>query len=284
MNVFRRDWSNTENFFDRSWTHNFYFWKLRHVMLGRTVQRLLKAMPQGQPVRVADLGCGPGTNLFDVCDICSVFSTVEWYGLDLNLREISMGADRSQFREEKRAAIPVNFACGDILHLPFSDNSLDIIISSEVVEHLPYPVPAMCEMARVLKPGGNVMVTTSNPDNLPESVGCFFDRLTGGWLKKCYWKGEDAVSAPPLSAEAGFGHVSVHPFSIWNRWFKDAGMPVVKMMRGPMLFGSLFFDRQRCLSGLVIALDPLLDILPGKLFTTTNKGMLCRKPAEAKPQ
>lgn len=64
----KQEWAQAEKFFARSWTHIFYFWKLRHVMLGRTVRRLLASKPADEVVRVVDLGCGPGTNLFDVYD------------------------------------------------------------------------------------------------------------------------------------------------------------------------------------------------------------------------
>jgi hypothetical protein len=80
-----------------------------------------------------------------------------------------------------------------------------------------------------------------------------------------------------MTAEVGFGHVSIHQFRVWKRWLGDSGMPVVKKLRGPMLFGSPFFDRRRWLCGLIIALDPILDLLPGKYLTTVNLGMLCRK-------
>ncbi|MDQ6964650.1 MAG: hypothetical protein Q9M13_06990, partial [Mariprofundales bacterium] len=91
------------------------------------------------------------------------------------------------------------------------------------------------------------------------------------------WRGQDEVSAPPLTAQVGFGHVSVHPFSVWQRWLLQAGIPVVKRVRGPTLFGSPFFDRHRFLCGVLIAVDPILDLLPGRFLTTTNLGMLCRK-------
>ncbi len=272
-----KSWASEEKFFSRSWTHVFYFWKLRQMMLGRTVERLLQRSQDRQGMRVIDLGCGPGTNLFDVTDRCARFSGVQWFGLDLNHREAAMGADRSQWRGRERNMQPVRFLSGDIFNLPLADNSVDIILSSEVVEHLPDPMPALKEMARILKPGGYAMVTTPNPRNLPELVGYALDRLTGGRFKKLYWKGQDDISAPPLAAAVGFGHVSVHPFSVWRPWFEEAGIPVVKKVRGPMLFGSPFFDRQRVLSGLLIALDPILDVLPGRFLTTTNLGMLCRK-------
>ncbi len=272
-----RSWASEEKFFARSWTHQFYFWKLRQIMLGRTVERLLAPRRPGEQIRVVDLGCGPGTNLFEIADRCAGFEGVAWFGLDLNLQEVADGASRSRWRVAKRGMAPVRFAGGDLFNLPFADNSLDIIVSSEVVEHLPDPYPALREMARVLKPGGYAMVTTPNPRNLPEMVGYGLDRVSGGAFKRLYWKGQDEISAPPLTAQVGFGHVSVHPYSVWRQWLAEAGIPVVRCVRGPMVFGSPFFDRQRLLSGLLVALDPILDLLPGKFLTTTNLGMLCRK-------
>jgi len=132
-------------------------------------------------------------------------------------------------------------------------------------------------MQRVLKSGGYAMVTTPNPRNLPEMLGYALDKITLGGFKKFYWQGQDEISAPKLSAEVGFGHVSVHPYPIWRDWFEEIDMPVVKKVRGPMLFGSPFFDRQRFLVGLLVMLDPILDRLPLRFMTTTNLGMLCQK-------
>ncbi|MDQ6964881.1 MAG: class I SAM-dependent methyltransferase, partial [Mariprofundales bacterium] len=163
-----RSWAGEERFFSRSWTHIFYFWKLRQIMLGRTVFRLLRDLRDEHPLRVVDLGCGPGSNLFEVADQCASFAGVSWYGLDLNHEEVAAGADRSGWRVRERKVKAVHFLSGDLFHLPFADASVDILLSSEVVEHLPDPLPALQEMERVLKPGGHVMITTPNPQNLPE--------------------------------------------------------------------------------------------------------------------
>lgn len=42
----------------------------------------------------------------------------------------------------------------DITQLPFATNSFDAIICMHVLEHIPYDHKAMCELYRVLKPGG----------------------------------------------------------------------------------------------------------------------------------
>lgn len=132
-------------------------------------------------------------------------------------------------------------------------------------------------MARILKPGSYVLLTTPNPNNLLERVGYALDKIAGGAVKRMFWKGHDAVTAPPLTAEVGFGHVSVHPYKTWRIWLAEAGLDVVRKVRGPALFGSPFFDRHPFIMGFLVALDPIFDRLPGRFMLSTNLGMLCRK-------
>ncbi len=54
----------------------------------------------------------------------------------------------------------------DIAELPFADNTFDAIISCETIEHLPNPAAAVRELARCLKPGGRLLLTTPNYMNL----------------------------------------------------------------------------------------------------------------------
>ena len=51
---------------------------------------------------------------------------------------------------------------GDVTALKFKDNSFDIIVSSDVIEHTPDPKLAIKEMARVLKKGGVLALTVPN--------------------------------------------------------------------------------------------------------------------------
>lgn len=46
----------------------------------------------------------------------------------------------------------------DALHLPFSDESLDFIVQSNVLHHLPNPMRALNEARRVLRPGGFLLM------------------------------------------------------------------------------------------------------------------------------
>ena len=47
----------------------------------------------------------------------------------------------------------------DITDIPVSDSSFDIVLCTEVLEHVPDPRAAINEMVRVLKPGGKLIVT-----------------------------------------------------------------------------------------------------------------------------
>ncbi len=56
-------------------------------------------------------------------------------------------------------------------HLPFVDNSFDMIILSEVLEHLFYsPITMFLEIKRVLKPKGHLILTTPNVFSLPKKI------------------------------------------------------------------------------------------------------------------
>jgi len=59
----------------------------------------------------------------------------------------------------RRASGRVVPAFADGLNLPFSDGSFDIVIISEVLEHLTEPPRALQEIERVLKTGGKVIVS-----------------------------------------------------------------------------------------------------------------------------
>jgi ubiquinone/menaquinone biosynthesis C-methylase UbiE len=101
--------------------------------------------------RVADLGCGSGvfTDLMHRQGYRAV-------GLDLSPKLIALG--RSKYPG-------VEFVEGDVEHLPFPDESLDGILLSGLVHHLPDPSRCASEVHRVLKRGGSFVAFDPNRMN-----------------------------------------------------------------------------------------------------------------------
>jgi SAM-dependent methyltransferase len=60
------------------------------------------------------------------------------------------------------AGLPCQLEVADIGCLPHSDNRFDIVISCETIEHVPDPQGAVAELARVMRPGGRLLLTTPN--------------------------------------------------------------------------------------------------------------------------
>ena len=56
----------------------------------------------------------------------------------------------------------ISWSVGDIQGLAHVDHSFDTVISCETIEHVPDPAKAIAELARVLKRGGKLILTTPN--------------------------------------------------------------------------------------------------------------------------
>ena len=74
---------------------------------------------------------------------------------------------------------------GSAYELPFKDNSFDLIVCSEVLEHLHEYNDAIKEMKRVLKPGGKFFasVPASWPEKICWNLSKDYQNQPGGHLR-----------------------------------------------------------------------------------------------------
>lgn len=121
-------------------------------------------LPLTRPLTVLDFGCGPGY-LYDHVRGCGAGWT--YVGADFSIE--------SAQQLNARAAGDPRF--GGAHHLtalpvPLPDASLDAAFLVEVVEHVEdgYLIPTLREMHRLLKPGGSLVVSTPNRENLAASM------------------------------------------------------------------------------------------------------------------
>lgn len=95
-----------------------------------------------------DVGCGRGRH-----SLIAANAGCTTIGIDLSFDDLTAARDQcSEWRDS--SAAPFEFMSGDATKLPFQDASVDAIICSEVLEHVPDWRAVVGEFFRVLKPEG----------------------------------------------------------------------------------------------------------------------------------
>jgi 2-polyprenyl-3-methyl-5-hydroxy-6-metoxy-1,4-benzoquinol methylase len=122
----------------------------------RVRDAILKVIGNGKPLKrvlqVADIGCGAGTQ------------SVVWaetghsvHALDINEPLLELGRSRAA-----KAGHRIDFQVGSATKLPWADESMDVCIALELIEHVADWKSCMKEFVRVLRPGGVLFLTTTN--------------------------------------------------------------------------------------------------------------------------
>jgi 2-polyprenyl-3-methyl-5-hydroxy-6-metoxy-1,4-benzoquinol methylase len=122
-----------------------------------------KEIPLKAGMRILDAGCGGGRHL------CEAFRTpgVEVVGIDLNAPDLFKTKEVLTLMAGDTGR-PWLISRADVTKLPFRSSSFDVVVCSEVLEHISENRTAVEELLRVLKPGGNLIVTV--PRFLPEKI------------------------------------------------------------------------------------------------------------------
>jgi SAM-dependent methyltransferase len=114
--------------------------------IARFARGELGVPPDG--ARVMDLGSGEGGS---VDQFRAAAPGCRWVGVDI--------ADSVESRARTRE--DAEFVIFDGVHLPFDERSFDLVYCKQVLEHVAHPAPLIAEVARVLRPGGAFVGSTS---------------------------------------------------------------------------------------------------------------------------
>lgn len=113
-------------------------------------------------VKILDIGCGTGMAAERLKDFGAV------YGVDISSKSIEQARDRL---DEAYVSLAEK--------LPFRNEIFDVIVCTEVIEHLLAPSEALSEFNRVLRSGGYLIISTPNPWYWQIIINRIMTRLRG---------------------------------------------------------------------------------------------------------
>ena len=111
-----------------------------------------------------DVGCGNGRHLKS---LGFRLSNAKIIGIDQSCEEITKLQDEFSNHICKNQN-SYKFLMGDVRNIDIEDNSQDLVICSEVLEHVPNFKDVLKECYRILKPGAVILISV--PSYLPESL------------------------------------------------------------------------------------------------------------------
>jgi SAM-dependent methyltransferase len=164
---------------------------------------------------VLDVGCAMGETLRRLAPL--VGPSGRLVGVDASTAMIAEAAARGA-----GTVPPIEAFVADAARLPFEGAMFDRVLASSLLQHLDEPEPAIAEMARVVRPGGRVIVAEHDWDTLvieadpPELARrmcqTFRDALPSGTIGR---------RAAELFARHGLTDVTVRPLTYVIRGFEE---------------------------------------------------------------
>jgi len=149
----------------------------------------------------------------------------------------------------------------DISHIPEKDCSFDIVLSTEVLEHVPDPIAAIKEMGRLLKPSGKLILTAPLGAFLHQKPYHFYGGFTPYWFKK-------------FLPEAGFVNINIEPNGGFFRFFGQECQRVTRILfRGRSLKSPvrwLFLPFEAVFMIIFTILCPLVCYYLDKVFRSED--------------
>lgn len=166
--------------------------ELHSALADRWLEEIRKYLPEKNPLRILDVGCGTG-----FFTILLAKQGHQVTGTDLTPDMVANA--RILAKEE---LVNCDFEIMDAEHLSFADNSFDVVISRNLTWTLPEAAQAYKEWTRVLKPGGVLLnfdanygaVNFAETSDLPENHA--HNQLGNSLMQEC----EDIKRQLPISS------------------------------------------------------------------------------------
>jgi ArsR family transcriptional regulator len=148
-------------------------------------EALLRLMP---PIVIADLGAGEGTFALLLAERAAKVIAV-----DTSAKMIEVGREQAL----RHGVTNVEFRLGDMEEVPIEDGQVDLVFFSQSLHHALHPDRALAEAARVLRPGGRVVVLDLVKHRFEEARELYADE----------WLGFSEAELETMLEKAGFANL-----------------------------------------------------------------------------
>lgn len=106
------------------------------------------------------LDAGSGTGIITLAFHDTGFKPKRIVALDLSFKSLEIARD--QFSKQKRRLKSTELVQGNVLRMPFSDATFDLVLTCGVLEYIPLD-EGLGQLSRVLKPGGRLVLVPVKP-------------------------------------------------------------------------------------------------------------------------
>jgi len=169
------------------------FLKFAYQIWKRWLKRLISNYEkQEEDIVIIECGSGPGILLRFI---------TEWYP---EISVFGLDYDYQLIRSSRSEAPKAYFITANAESIPVSSNSINILITLHMVEHLIIPEKFLKEAARVLVPEGTMILATPNPIGIAAKV------LGNSWVS------------------CRKDHISLHPPIWWQEHILSSGFHILK--------------------------------------------------------
>ena len=182
-----------------------------------------KRIPAGQ--RVLDLGAGPCTHrpLWTHCE----YKTQDFCQYEGS--SVGPLADKGQW-----AYGHIDYVC-DATSIPVANGAFDLVLCTEVMEHVPEPIKLVNEIARILRPGGKLLLSAPLGSGLHQEPFHFYGGFTPHWYYR--FLSEAGFEQIVVTPNGGFFRHYGQESQRFSAWIDPRRVPgVAKLLLSPLWF------------------------------------------------